>query len=562
MSFSINPKHVKKYKELARFLIKYGRLDILAHAGLEKGIADEVHPHDVKAVSRADELPRDLERLGPTYVKLGQFLSTRSDLLTDEYIEALARLQDRAELLPYETIEEIIKAELGLPIPMLFSFFNKVPLAAASLAQVHHATLLDGRAVAVKVQRPGIRNRIVIDLEVLSEVAGFLDRHTAIARKYMLEKTIAEFRKAILRELDFRQEGQNLKTLAEDLKDYKLIVVPMPVESHTTSKVLTMDYIRGQKITTIVPLRRPEINGSELAEELFRAYLKQILVDGFYHADPHPGNVFLTDDNRIALLDLGMVARMSEAMQKKLFRLTLAISEGKGDEAVQYAVEIGEKTPAFDDYNFAHHVQRLVVDYQQAKIGQIEVGKVILEVLKAAGDSGFRLPSELALLGKCLLNLDNIGRTLDPDFDPSGAIRRYSGKLLRERLMKSISTANLYELAIDSKDLVEQLPRRLNKIAEILANNEFKLNVDAFDERYLMMGIQKIANRLALGMILAATIVGAAIIMEVPTPHFTLFGYPGLAIIFFLIAAVGGLFLATAILISDERTRKKSKDRL
>jgi predicted unusual protein kinase regulating ubiquinone biosynthesis (AarF/ABC1/UbiB family) len=418
---------------------------------------------------------------------------------------------------------------------------------------------MDGRSVAVKVQRPEIRARIVTDLDILMEVAGFLDRHIDLARRYMLQMTIEEFRKAILMELDFRQEARNLITLGENMKDHELIVIPSPVEAYTTSRVLTMDYIKGEKVTSILPIGRVDIDGSRLAEALFRAYLKQILIDGFYHADPHPGNVFLTDDGRLALIDLGMVARVSEGLQKRLLRFSLSISEGKSEDAVGYAVEIGDKTPAFDEYLFGRHVKSLITQYQQATIGEIEVGRVILEVLKAAGESGFRFPSELALLGKCLLNLDNIGRTLDPAFDPNAAIRRYAGTLFRQKLLRSLSDVGIYEFAIDSKDLVEHLPRRLGKLSEILANNEFKITVDAFSEKYLMTGIQKLANRLSIGMIIAATIIGAALMMRVQTPQFMLFGYPGLAIIFFLIAAVGGLLLAMAVIISDERARKKDR---
>ncbi|MGC9965376.1 MAG: AarF/ABC1/UbiB kinase family protein [Syntrophobacteraceae bacterium] len=400
-------------------------------------------------------------------------------------MEALARLQDSAEGFPYEKVEEILTSELRMPVSNLFSFFDKTPLAAASLAQVHRAVLLDGRAVAVKVQRPGIHDQIVMDLDVLIDLAGFLDRHTDVAKRYMLQATMEEFRKAVLRELDFRQEARNLVLLAENLREYDKIVVPMPIDAFTTAKVLTMEYIRGQKVTSILPLRRQEINGWELADELFSAYLKQILVDGYYHADPHPGNVFLTEDGRIALIDLGMVARLSEGMQKKLLRLTLSISDGKAEDAVEYAIEIGEKSPTFDEKTFGRHVRELVTHWQRTTIGQLEVGRAILEMLQVAGTTGFRFPSELAMLGKCMLNLDNIGRTLDPGFDPNAAIRRYAGKLFRQRLLKGLSAANLYKMTIDLEELAENLPRNIGKITTMLAGNDFKIGVNAIDETYL-----------------------------------------------------------------------------
>lgn len=560
MSLSLSPEYLKRYKDLIRLFIKYGRSDLISRSGLDEVIDLEESKTPLKTSHKVEELPNELERLGPTYVKLGQFLSTRSDLLPHDYIVALSRLQDRALEFPFEKVEGIVSSELGFPIARVFSQFDRIPIAAASLAQVHRAVLHDGRLVAVKVQRPDIRMLIAKDVEVLLEVAGFLDRHVDAAKKFMLQNTMDEFRKVMMKELDFRMEARNLVTLGENLADYKTIVVPSPVDEYTTSRVLTMDYITGQKITSIAPLRRMEINGSFLAEELFRAYLQQILIDGFYHADPHPGNVFLTDDGRIALIDLGMVARISEGLQKKLLRLTIAISEGRGEEAVENAMDIGEKTPAFDEAVFSRHVKELITRFQRSTIGQIEVGRVILEVLKAAGESGFRFPSELAMLGKCLLNLDEIGRTLDPTFDPNAAIRRYSGHLIRQRIGKSVSRAGFYELVMDSKDLLENLPRRVAKITDALADNRFKLNVNSIDEKYLMTGLQKIANRLTVGLILAAVIVGAALMMQVQTPHFMIFGYPGIAIIFFILAAVGGLFLAAGILVNDEKSKKKPKD--
>ena len=497
MSFSLNARHLRHYKELARFLVKYGRSDMLFQAGLER-VLDEENPVE-KIDAKAEELSKDLEKMGPTYVKLGQFLSTRSDLLAPQYIEALARLQDSTERFAYEKVEEIVTSELGTPVSRLFSFFDKTPLAAASLAQVHRAVLFDGRSVAVKVQRPGIHDQIVMDLDVLTDLTGFLDRHTDVAKRYMLQATMEEFRSAVLRELDFRREARNLVLLAENLREYKKIVVPLPIDAYTTSKVLTMEYIRGQKVTSIVPLRRQEINGWELADELFSAYLKQILVDGYYHADPHPGNVFLTEDGRIALIDLGMAARISDGMQKKLLRLTLSISDGRAEDAVEYAIEIGEKTPTFDEQTFGRHVKELVAHWQRTTIGQLEVGRVILEMLRVAGATGFRFPSELAMLGKCMLNLDNIGRTLDPGFDPNAAIRRHAGKLFRQRLLKRLSAANLYKMTMDLEELTENLPRKIGKITDILAGNDFKIVVDAIDETYLMRGFQKVANRVALG---------------------------------------------------------------
>jgi ubiquinone biosynthesis protein len=559
MSISLRPEHLKRYKDLALLFIKYGRSDLLDQTGLDKIISENDRLPPETDDPNVEELPHDLESLGPTYVKLGQFLSTRSDIFPPQYMSALERLQDRAEQFPYEVVEEIVSTELGIRISRAFLSFDRVPTAAASLAQVHRAVLRDGRMVAVKVQRPGIQDIIVKDLDALEDVAEFLDKHTVIGKRYMLQATLGEFRKALLKELDFRQEAQNLNILGNNLSDYQLIVVPKPVEDYTTSKVLTMDYIKGEKITSMSPLRRLEVNGQMLAEELFRAYLQQILIDGFYHADPHPGNVFLTDDGLIALLDLGMIARVSENLQRNLLRLILSISDGRSGEAVEYALELGEKTEHFNEKLFRGQMTELVTRHQQATINEIQVGRVMMEVFKLAGDSGFRFPSELAMLGKSLLNLDNIGRTLDPSFDPNAAVRRYASQLFRQKLRKSISASSFYEIFMDSMEVLEMFPKRLNKIMNSLASNELVLQVNAIDEKYLMTGFQKVANRLTVGLILAAIIIGAALMMHVET-NLTILGYPAIAIIFFLLAAFGGLFLAFSILFHDERSKKKTEE--
>ncbi|ABK15944.1 ABC1 kinase family protein [Syntrophobacter fumaroxidans] len=559
MTISLKPEHLKRYKDLVWLLVKYGRSDIISQAGLDTIIPEQELPSPVVS-PKVDELPHDLEKLGPTYIKLGQFLSTRSDLLPPQYLEALSRLQDSAEQFPFEKVEEILILELGQRTTREFASFDPVPLAAASLAQVHRAVLRDGRLVAVKVQRPGIRRRVIQDLEAFDELAEFLERHLSLAKRFMLQATVAEFRKAVMRELDFRQEAQNLIVLARNLRDYDLIVVPTPIEEYSSTRVLTMDYLEGRKLTTIGFTEPLAAERSKLADHLFRAYLQQIFLDGFYHADPHPGNLYLTGDGRLALVDLGMVARISGASQQKLLRMMVAIGEGRSEEAAEFAVELGEKTLLFDEKRFRKEISDLIIRYQRATIKEIQAGKILLELLKAAGNSGIRFPSEFTMLGKTLMNLDAIGRILDPSYDPNAALRRYSGQLLRQRIRKTVSAANVFEMLIDSQDFLRLLPKRIGKIIDLVAENRVRMQANVIDEKYLMTGLQKIANRLTLGLILAALIVGAALMMRIRT-EFTLFGYPGIPILFFLVAVIGSLALVFSIVIHDERVRRMKRPR-
>ncbi|MGI8604773.1 MAG: ABC1 kinase family protein [Verrucomicrobiales bacterium] len=558
MQLPLNPKHWKQYRDIALLLARHGRSDLVKTAGLEEVLREEKKTGEGDLPAEAKSLAQDLEKMGPTFIKLGQLLSTRADLLPMAYLEALARLQDKVEPFEFERVEEILTAELGVRLSKAFSEFDSSPLAAASLGQVHRALMRDGREVVVKVQRPDIREKIVGDLDALMEVAEFLDRNTETGRKYEFTSTIEELRRSLLNELDYREEARNLSRLAENLKEFDRIVVPRPIDDYTTARVLTMEHIKGKKITAITPLRYIEIDGYTLADQLFGAYLKQILVDGFFHADPHPGNVFLTQDDHIALLDLGMVGRVTPELQERLLQLILAVAEGRADAAARIALQIGDPKEDFDERRFTRQVADLVGRHQNARITEMNVGRIILEIKKSAGESRISVPGELTLIGKALLNLDQIGNTLAPEFDPNESIRRYASSMTQQRLKASLSPGNLFSGVLELKEGLEQLPRRISTILERLAKNEVEIKVDAIDEQRLLEGFQKIANRITAGLILAALIVGAAMLMDIPT-HFTLFGYPGLAMIFFLLAAGGGFFLVVDILWTDRKNRRNRK---
>lgn len=553
----LKTKHLKRYKDVAMLLVKYGRSDLVKQAGLEDSI--DLDETELETAPKAEELATDLEKLGPTFIKLGQLLSTRADLLPAPYLEALTRLQDQVAAFPYEEVDRIVSGELGVRVSKAFAEFDPQPLAAASLSQVHRAYMRDGRAVVVKVQRPVIRDQIVEDLEALEEVAQFIDAHTELGRRYEFENMLSGLRKSLLQELDFKTEANNLIMFAENLREFEHIVIPEPVLDYTTSRLLTMEYIPGKKITEVSPLRIVEIDGPGLAAEIFRAYLKQILVDGVFHADPHPGNVFLVDDERIALLDLGMVARLMRSFQDNLLRLLLSISEGRGEEAAETAIKMGEPMPGFNKTEFAHRVSDLVAANADANLSRINAGQVTLEIMKIAADCWFRLPSEFTMIAKALLNLDRVVYTLDPAFDPNAVIRQRATEILERNVLKSLAPGNLLSGAVELKEFAEKLPMRVNRILDAIGNNDLKIKVDAIDEKVVLEGMQKVANRISLGLVLAALIVGAAMLMRVET-SFRILGYPGFSMIFFLLAAVAGIALAISIVMNDVKARRKSKD--
>ena len=557
MALSLKPERIKRYKDVVALLIKYGRSDLVKQTDLDIAGGDHSRALATPMEPKAEELASDLEKLGPTFIKLGQLLSTRGDFLPEPYLDALARLQDHVEPFSFNEVEQIVSSELGARLSKLFAEFDREPTAAASLAQVHRARMRDGRLVVLKVQRPGVRETIVADLEALEEVAEFIDAHTEVGKRYEFSNLLTELRQSLLRELDFKQEAGNLRRLRTSLREFERIVIPEPVDDFTTSRVLTMDYIAGKKVTDLSPLRLMELDGPALSEELFRAYLKQILVDGFFHADPHPGNVFITDDNRVALIDLGMVGHISSTFQENLLRLLLAISEGRGDEAAEVSMKMGEPKPNFDKHDFEHRVANLVAQHADVTLEHIDAGQVVLELTRVSADCWFRLPSEFTLIAKALLNLDRVVCTLAPDFDPSAIIRDEATNILARRIAKSIEPGSLLIRAIEVKEFVERLPTRVNKILDAIGNNELKIGVDAIDERVVLDGLQKVANRITLGLVLAALIVAAALMMRVET-SFRILGYPGLPMIFFLLAAIAGIILVVSIVFYDKHPRKKT----
>ena len=557
MALSLKPRHLKLYAELGRIFVRYGRSDLAEGGGLEAGLLEgeqapaEGEGGDGDRTKRGERLARDLEAMGPTFVKAGQLLSTRPDLLPVEYLVALSRLQDEVEPFDSEESERILAEELGVRISKAFSRFDSEPIASASLGQVHYAEMRDGRPVAVKIQRPGVRQQVASDLEAMEEIAEMMATRTELGERFDLVAMVGEFRKTLLDELDYRQEARNLERLGKNLENFDRLFVPRPVMDFTTSRVLVMEWVPGVKITSISPMGRMELDGEELASQLFEAYLQQVLVDGFFHADPHPGNLSLTEDHRIALLDLGMVARVSSGLQEKLVRFLMAVSEGDGEEAAEVAMKLGEPGPNFDEPGFVAAVTDLVDRQQDMVSKDIELGRVILGVTRTASEHGVRIPGDLSMLGKTLLNLDRVGRTLDPEFDPNAAIRNHVADILRKRMWKQASPGKVAASLLEMNDFVQELPTRLNRTLDLLASNRVEFKVNAFDEILLMEGLQKIANRITLGLVMAALIVGAALLMRVET-EFSVFGYPGLAMILFMAAVAGGVALVVSIARTDE----------
>ncbi|KAF0094941.1 MAG: hypothetical protein E1N59_1369 [Puniceicoccaceae bacterium 5H] len=544
---TFRPAYLRQYLQLFRLLARYGR------APLKRDDVSAEEPPE-----SPEKFARDLESLGPTYIKLGQLLSTRPELLAPAYREALSRLQDKVKPIPFSEVEQVIEQDLGSKPDAIFHNFVREPVGSGSLAQVHCARLPTGESVVVKVQRPNIRQQIMRDLSGMELVAEQLDAHTSWGARYHFADLIREFRHHLAIELDFSIEARSQKHLRESINAFRSLYVPWTVDRLCTPHVLVMERVEGVKVGKLDEQDRLRLPGAEMIDDLFHAYLRQVLMHGFFHADPHPGNLLLTKQGRLCIIDFGLCARFSPDLQENLLQFILALSEGRGKDTAQMAMKIGQAGPAFDRFSFEHDVSRIVLAQRDAPVSMQSMGETVFSLIRTCAEHYVRLPAEINLLGKTLMNLDLAAMKLHPDFIPAYAVRHHAKEAVANKIKDSASLPRILQQSLEWKDLMEQTPSRLNRLLNTLSDNRIGLKVDAIDENFLMEGFQKIANRITIGIILAAIIIGAALLMRVKT-SFTLFGYPGLAIIFFLAAALGGLGLIMEILIGDRKKSRRSR---
>ena len=539
--------------QILGFLFKY------RGAGVFTGLDLDAATLDPGTMPETDGKPEqfvdDLEALGPTFVKVGQALSTRPDMVPAPYLVALERMQDDVAPVPFDEIRAVVEEALGVRLGKVFAQFEETPLGSASLAQVHRATLRDGRMVAVKVQRPGIVDVVRADLDALAALAGKADRMTDIGRRMRFSDWVHEFRRTLLAELDYRAEAENLERFGEHLRGYPELYVPAPLWDLTATRVLTMELVAGTKVTELSGLRRTEQSMVELASALMRGYLDQVFVHGEIHADPHPGNLLVTDDGRLALFDLGMIAHVPPKLRERLLKLLFAAVDGRGDEVAIEAIAMGTRLEEFDEERFLREVGQLVSRYAaHAGSQSLSEGRLMLELVGLSTACGLRTPPELSLLGKTLLNLEQVAHALDPDLDVKLVVERHLEHVMRERLKKSLSPSNLASEMIEVQALLREAPRKISDLLSLLAENRLQVRMTGLEESRLMESLQKIANRVSAGLVTAALIVASAMMMRVDTDT-RLLGYPAIALLLFVVAAGLGVAIVLSALLRDRKAR-------
>ncbi|HVK50754.1 MAG TPA: AarF/UbiB family protein, partial [Pseudoxanthomonas sp.] len=509
MQETVNASANQRRAQILRFLFRY------RNSGLFAGV-DATPESSAEAIAEGtpQELAQDLEALGPAFVKIGQMLSTRPDIVPPAFASSFERMQEHVEPVPCEDIREVVEAELGVRLSHAFSEFEDKPLGTASLAQVHRARLRDGTPVAVKVQKPGIAKQLLGDLELLRGLAEKADRYTDMGRRVRFADWLEEFSRTLINELDYQAEAENLERFREHLAPFLELWVPAPIWDLTRRRVLTMEVAEGIRVDQIPGVRRTEEPMENLADALLRGYLDQIFVHGEIHADPHPGNLRITRDGKLAIFDLGMVTNVPPKRRDCLLKLLFAAVDGRGEQVANEAIAVGTRLEDYDEERFVREVGHLVSHYH-AHSQTTSPGRVVLDLVRIATGSGLRTPPELSLLGKTLLNLDAVSRCLAPELDIKHVVERHLQHVMRARLRQSLSSPNLASEMIEIQTLLREGPRKLSDALSLVAENKLQMRVTGLEESRLMENLQKIANRISAGLVTAALIVASSLMMRV-----------------------------------------------
>ncbi len=548
-------RHLKRYRQIIEVMIKYGfgdileRLRIEAYLRIRPRVFSKSKGKELIRAREAERVRMALEELGPTFVKLGQVLSLRPDLIPWNFVREFRKLQDEVSPFGYEEVDRLIEEQLGGRPKNLFKRFDPLPLAAASLSQVHPGITLKGEEVVIKVQRPQIKETVEADVEILYDLAKLAERQIAEFRPYDPVGIVEEFSASIRRELDFIREGRSIERFAYNFQDDPTVYVPRVFWGLTTSKVLTMERIRGIKVSQMKELREAGLDPQQIAINGAQAILKQIFEYGFFHADPHPGNIFVLKGNVIAPLDYGMMGRLDDEMKEALGALLAALVNKDVKRTTKLLLRMGVAQEEIDRRGFEREVDELLNCYIGIPLSQLDMKNIFNEIFPLLSKYRLRIPSDFALMGRALVTAEGVGRGLDPEFDILPLAKPYVKKLMLKRIGLRRGLRALQDLWEDLSDLFTHLPGDIEQILAKTKRGELVVKFEHQGLEHLILALDKSSNRLSFSLIIAALIIGSSLVMQLNKGP-QLFGFPVFGVLGFLIAGLFGLWLVVAILRS------------
>ncbi|MFT4249582.1 MAG: 2-polyprenylphenol 6-hydroxylase [Pseudomonas sp.] len=509
-----------RLQEIASVLIRYGFGDVVRRIGMADVLERAgrlLHWHKAEGMLRmsaAVRVRRALEDLGPTFVKLGQVLATRVDLLPPEWTDELSELQNAVPALPFEQIRGQLLADLGMPPEQVFARFDETALAAASLAQTHRAWLQDGRAVVLKVRRPGIREVIEADLRLLARLAEIVEARAPDLQRYRPKEVVHQFTVSLRRELDFVAECRNAERIAAGFAGHDEVVIPAVHWQWTCASLNVQDFVDGIPGRDLAAVDAAGLDRVQLAQRGAGIVLKMVLEDGCFHADPHPGNIFYMRDGRIGIIDFGMVGRISEQRRLQVAQLLYGLVEHDTELVVDVLLEWAAGGLEVDEARLQQEIGTFVDQYRGVPLKALRIGAMLADITAILREHALSLPPDLALMIKAFLSLEGMGRQLDPDFDMASEARPYLRGVLLRRFAPSQVLRRGRRTLGGAIDLIGDLPRDLKRLLQAARRGRLQLHVETQSLKAFGAQINRAANRLTMGIVTAALVIGSSIVMN------------------------------------------------
>ena len=547
-------RHAKRYEEILHVLIKYGFWDLVDSLNVKEHIEIVVEkisgkqPERLEKLSRPERVRMVLEDLGPTFIKLGQLLSTRADLIPLEYVQELSKLQDGVPPFSYEDVRDIIKSETGrFPETIFHSFHNK-PIAAASIGQVHKAILKGTEEeVAIKVQRPNIQQTIEVDLEIMFHLASLMERHVPEVEVFHPTKIVNEFTRSIEDELDYTVEASHIEHFARQFLDDETMYVPKVYRDVSTKRILVMEFIDGIKTSDLVRLKKGRYDLKEVASRGANSVLKQICVYGFYHADPHPGNIFILPKNVICFIDFGMMGRISQQEREDVTDFVEVVINRDENKVVSALLKLTNSTVDPDRSELQRYLMEFIDQYSYLPLKELEIGKMLQSIMEILSKQGMSLKPELYLMVRALSIAEGLGRSLDPDYEIVEHVEPFIRKIKANRYTPQRITRDFVDSGTEFLHLVKEIPGELREVLKSVRDGKLKMEIEYHGLDHTLLSLDLMSDRIASAIVLASLIVGSSIIILSKTPP-TWHEMPIIGLTGFLIAAVMGFWLLTSIL--------------
>ena len=548
-------RHIQRYRRILTVLFKYGFGDVVDILKIEQYLeiglqmVSRKHREKIETLSRAERVRMVLEELGPTFIKMGQILSTRTDLLPVEFIKELPKLQDEVPPFPFSGVKETIEKELQKPLGQLFSHFDERPLAAASIAQVHRAQTLDGDEVVVKVQRPDIHRTIEVDLEIMTHLAGLMEKHLEGWDIHRPTKIVEEFARTLEKELDFGLEAAYMERFARQFTDDQSVYVPKVFREATKTRVLTMEWINGIKASDIDRLEKEGLDRCKIARQGYALIMKQIFVHGFFHADPHPGNIFILPDNVICYIDFGMMGRINLSSRENFSDLVLSIVHRDEVEACNAILRLAVSDGEPDRQSLEGDVAEFIDRHFYRPLKELELGKLLHQLLETAARHHLRISPNLFMMIKALSIVEGLGRTLDPDFDIIEQAGPFVRKIQIDRLHPRRIAKEMAGTGTDLLTLLKEIPGEVRDILRQTRQGKVKMEFELRGLDQMLFTNDRISNRIAFAIVLASLVIGSGLIVLADIPP-RWHEIPVIGLIGFIVAGLMGFWLLISILRS------------